>query len=221
MKVSLILACAGKGERAGFEKNKLLIETNGKTVLETTISAFIESDKIDEFVITASKFDFETVKGIVPDYCKVVYGGATRTDSVLNGLESVTSDLVLIHDGARPFVSSQLIERVIDGALEFGGCIPVVPCRDTMIKGEEFATDYLGKGGLYAVQTPQAFQTSLIKRAYACAQGKTFNDDGEVFKEYIGKLKLVEGDFANVKLTFKQDFPPPNTVSGSGLTATV
>ncbi len=217
MKVSLILACAGKGERAGFDKNKLLIERNGKTVLETTLSAFINSGKIDEFIITANQTDFDLIKSVVPDYCKVVLGGATRTDSVTNALQSVTGEIVLIHDGARPFVSTRLIDDCINSAVKKGGCVPVIPCRDTILKGQDqTATDYLGKSGLFAVQTPQAFQTSLINRAYACAREKTFNDDGEVFKTYIGDLALVDGDFDNIKLTFKEDFFAPEYRFGTG-----
>lgn len=217
MKVSLILACAGKGERAGFEKNKLLVEKNGKTILEQTLSAFIESGKIDEYIITASPVDFEQIKNTLPSFCTVIVGGATRTESVKKGLEAVTNDIVLIHDGARPFLSPALISRCIEGAEKHGGCIPVVPCRDTIVKGEgESADSYLGKNHLFSVQTPQAFKTSIIKHAYAHAQDKVFNDDGEVFKNYTGTLAMVEGELTNVKLTFREDFLQPEFRFGTG-----
>lgn len=219
MKVSLILACAGKGTRAGFDKNKLLVRSNGKTVLERTLSAFVSSKKIDEYVITASAEDFDTVKSLVGNYCLVVLGGETRTQSVLNALKVVSGDIVLIHDGARPFVTEKIIKDCIKSAQTYGSAIPVVPTRDTVVKGvNNVATEYLGKSKLYSVQTPQAFKTALIKGAYARAGTKTFNDDGEVYKKYIGELRLVKGDFCNKKLTFPEDFDfaPPTTRMGVG-----
>ncbi len=208
MKASLILACAGKGERAGFEINKLLVkDQSGKTILERTFSAFLSCDKIDEYIITASKSDFEQIKNLLPDYCKIVLGGKTRTQSVKNALEKVTGEIVLIHDGARPFVTKKLISDCIEKATEFGGAIPAIPCRDTIVKSNgQIANDYLGKGELYSVQTPQGFKTELIKKAYSLAGEKAFNDDGEVYKEFIGELAVFEGDIKNTKLTFKEDF---------------
>lgn len=208
MKVSLILTCAGKGKRAGFEKNKLLItSTNGKTVLEDCLQAFIDSGKIYEFIITANKADFSQVQKLVPTYCKVVLGGETRTDSVKNALAVVSGDIVLIHDGARPFVTDKIINDCIEYAFKFGGAIPVIPCRDTIVKAKtQTVSDYLGKGELYSVQTPQGFKTNLIIDAYARAGEKTFNDDGEVYKTFIGELFTFDGDLKNTKLTFKEDF---------------
>ncbi len=208
MKTSLILTCAGKGQRAGFDKNKLLIKSqNGKTVLERALAVFIDSGKIDEYIITSSPADFDEIKGLVPEYCKVVLGGDTRTQSVKNALEHVSGDIVLIHDGARPFVTHKIICDCIEKTARFGGAIPVIPCRDTIVKiNNEIVKDYLGKGELYSVQTPQGFKTNLIIDAYARAGDKPFNDDGEVYKEYIGELATFDGDVKNVKLTFKEDF---------------
>ncbi len=208
MKTSLILACAGKGERAGFEKNKLLVKNaDGLTVLEQTLNAFINSKLIDEYIITASKTDYDEIKSLVPDYCKIVLGGQTRTQSVKNALDVVSGDIVLIHDGARPFVSEKVISRCIRKAVKFGGAVPVVPCRDTILKSKgEIACEYLGKSELYSVQTPQGFKTKDIIHAYARAGEKVFNDDGEVYKEFIGELAVFDGDIRNVKLTFKEDF---------------
>ena len=211
MKVSLILACAGKGERAGFDKNKLLVKlANGKTALELALSKFIESGKIDQFIITASKEDFEQIKTLVPSFCQVVEGGATRTDSVISALSLVTGDIVLIHDGARPFVTQKMILDCIETAKEKGGCIPVIPTKDTMVR-QNGNVDYLGKSDIYSVQTPQGFNANLLKNAYAHARTHTYNDDGEVFKNYVGELATYPGDAENIKLTFKADFEKDNT----------
>lgn len=213
MQVSLILACAGKGTRAGFEKNKLLVSNGEKTWLETTLNAFKKTGLITQYIITASKEDFESISSLVKDSALVVLGGETRTQSIKNALNYVQGEVVLIHDGARPFVSYELIERCIDTAIKNGSAIPVVPTRDTLLKSDGvIATEYIGKSGLYAVQTPQGFKTKLIKEAYDTAQ-ESFNDDGEVYKNRFGTLNVYQGDFNNVKLTYPQDFENAPCVS--------
>jgi 2-C-methyl-D-erythritol 2,4-cyclodiphosphate synthase/2-C-methyl-D-erythritol 4-phosphate cytidylyltransferase len=207
MKVSLILACAGKGSRAGFDKNKLLVKVGNKTCFEKTFSAFYDSELIDQIIITASESDYDYFTEIVKDKAIVVKGGATRTESVKNALSVVDGDIVLIHDGARPFVTHKIIKDCIDCAKTYNSAIPVIPTRNTTVKiDSEVVKEYLGKAEIFAVQTPQGFNTDYIKRAYACAGDKVFNDDGEVYKEYIGSVYTFDGDDKNVKLTFPQDF---------------
>lgn len=207
MKTSLILACAGKGTRAGFDKNKLLISKNGKTVLEHTLNAFIESKMVDQIIVATSQNDFEFVKGLVKEKATVVLGGETRSGSVKNALALVDGDIVLIHDGARPFVSNKVINDCIETAKEFGSAVPIIPTRNTILKRDgNFVKTYIGKDELSAVQTPQGFKTELIKKAYELANGKNFNDDGELYLTYIGDLRVYEGGEKNVKLTFKEDF---------------
>lgn len=207
MKISLILACAGKGVRAGFDKNKLLIAKDGVTVLEHTLNAFINSKMIDQIIVATSADDFEFVKTLVKGNAKVVLGGATRSESVKNALSSVDGDIVLIHDGARPFVSNKVISDCIETAKKFGSAIPVVPTRNTILKRDgDWIKEYLGKNELSSVQTPQGFNTAQIKKAYELAGNKSFNDDGEVYLKYIGSVRVYEGGESNVKLTFKEDF---------------
>lgn len=208
MKISCIIACAGKGTRAGFEKNKLLVEVNGITCLERTVKTVHNSSLVDEIIAVASQEDFNVVKNICATYgAKVVKGGSTRTKSVKNGLDACSGEIVLIHDGARPFLSAELIKRCIDGATKHGGVIPVMPSRNTIVKiDDDVTTAYLGKENIYSVQTPQAFKTELIKKAFEQIGDKTFNDDGEIYKTYVGELYTVMGESSNVKLTYPQDF---------------
>lgn len=206
-KVTLILACAGKGMRAGFEKNKLLVPINGLTVLERTLNAFIKSGLIYQYIITASKEDIEEIKTIAQNVAVIVEGGATRSASVKNALEHATGDIVLIHDGARPFVTEKIIKSCIDGVIKNGSAITAVPSCDTVLKayGSDVA-EYLGKEGLFNVQTPQGFYTKDIKHAYAEIGNKVFPDDGSVFKKVYGKVCISEGSRNNIKLTYKEDF---------------
>ena len=213
MKTTLILTCAGKGVRAGQNKNKLLVKTNGITLLEQTLSAFTKTDLIKQYIIAASEEDSIEIKTLAP-FATVIKGGNTRTESVKNALKSVDGEIVLIHDGARPFVSERIIKDCINAAKTFGGAITAVPSRDTVAKGESEIESYLGKSGLYSVQTPQGFKTELIKKAYALAGDTVFNDDGEVYKKYIAPPHIVEGDIKNTKITYKEDFELLSSFSG-------
>lgn len=207
MKTTLILACAGKGERAKLNKNKLLFSVNGETCLEKTFSAFAKSGLIDEYIVVCAKTDEAEIKKLLPPYVKIAIGGETRTASVKNALALATGDITLIHDGARPFVDKKTIINCINSAKEYGSGIAAVPSRDTvcLTNGGEI-TDYLGKSGLFAIQTPQAFKTELIKKAYSLIGEKVFNDDGEIYGKFIGKARIVEGNFSNTKITFNEDF---------------
>lgn len=215
MKVSLILLCAGKGERVGQGKNKLLVDVCGQTCFEKTLSVFLKSGLIDEYVIAAADCDAEEIKRLAP-YAKIAQGGETRTESVLNSLDSVSGDVVVIHDGARPFITADLIKRCIDDASKYGSAVAAVPVRDTIYSSEK---DYIGKNDLFAIQTPQAFVAKDIKKAYQTIGNATYNDDGEVYKRAFGKLHITSGEQRNVKITFKNDMEllmPPGERFGTG-----
>ena len=209
MKTSLILTCAGKGTRAGFDKNKLLLPVDGQVCFLKALSVFIDSGLVDEYVITANQTDYEEIKRLSPDFVKVVLGGASRSQSIKNALLHITGDIVLIHDGARPFLSKNLVDDCIKTVVNFGSAIPCLPSINTIanVDGDEIK-EYVGKSGLYSVQTPQGFITEDIKRAYACAGEKDFNDDGSLYMAYVKPPHVFIGEKDNVKLTFKDDFTP-------------
>lgn len=207
MKTALILACAGKGLRAGFKKNKLLVEFDGTSTLMRTLNVFLSCNLIEQYIVTASKEDYDEIKSLVPDFVEVVEGGDTRTQSVLNALSKVNCDIVLIHDGARPFVTDKIILDTINSVKENGCGIVAIPSRDTVLSSTDCKIDnYLGKDGLYSVQTPQGFFTKDIIKAYSLIGKKTFNDDGEVYLNAFGNAFLVMGNVNNVKLTHPEDF---------------
>lgn len=211
MKTSLILACAGKGERAGQNKNKLLVKVGGVTCLERTLSVFTRSGLIDEYVVVCAARDESEIRTLLPPFVKTVTGGDTRTQSVKNALKAVTGEIVLIHDGARPFVSAETIKNCVDGALKYGGAVAAVPSRDAVCRAENgVISSYVGKSGLYSVQTPQAFNTQLIKKAYDLAGDCVYDDDGEVFSEFIGEVRIADGNADNLKITYKEDFEKLN-----------
>lgn len=207
MKVSLILACAGKGVRAGFNQNKLLTCDKGKTIIERTLHAITSTALIDQIIITASPNDFNFIKTLAPSNAIVVLGGETRTQSVKNALSFVDGDIVLIHDGARPFVTRKMVADCIDTTKKFGSAIPIVRSRDTIaIIKDDFIESYVGKDNLGCIQTPQGFDAKTIKEAYSKIEEKPYNDDGEIYLNYVNKLAFYDGDTKNIKLTYKQDF---------------
>ena len=206
-KVSAIICAAGKGERAGFDKNKLLTPIFGEPALYCTLKKF-DIPEIDEVVITSSERDFNEICALSKPFgFKVVIGGKTRTQSVKAALENVTGDIVLIHDGARPFVSRELILKCIESALIYGSGVCALPATDTTVCAENGCiTETLDRSSLFLVQTPQAFTTEAIKRAYGMAGEQTFTDDSAVYGKYIGCPKIVEGERENIKLTYREDF---------------
>lgn len=204
--ISAIICAAGKGERAGFNKNKLLAPLYGEPVLFHTLKKFA-IPQIDEVIVTSSVFDFEEISALcAPFGFKVVIGGDSRTQSVKNALAAVTGDIVLIHDGARPFLSEKLILNCIESVKKFGSGICAVRATDTAVYADGRITDRLDRNRLYLVQTPQGFLTEALKKAYSLAGERVYTDDSAVYGEFIESPHIVEGESANIKLTFKEDF---------------
>ena len=217
--VSVIICAAGKGERAGFGKNKLLTPVYGEPALYHTLEKF-NIPEIDEVIVTSSKFDYKEICALaVPFGYKVVIGGSTRTESVKNALNEVTGDITLIHDGARPFLSRKLISDCINSVKTYGSGICAVQATDTAVYSNlGIVTERLDRNRLFLIQTPQGFITDDIKTAYRLAQNKVYTDDSAVYGEYIAPPRLIEGEKENIKLTFKQDFDrtSPTVCCGEG-----
>lgn len=217
-KISVIICAAGRGERAGFDKNKLLTPLCGAPVIWHTVKKFAIPE-ISEIVVTASKTDLKEIAAICKPFgCKVVHGGKTRTESVKKALKAVTGEYVLIHDGARPFVSKELILSCIDAVEKFGSGICSVKLTDTAVCAHYgLVSDLLDRENTFRVQTPQGFVTEDIIRAYELAGKKEYTDDSAVYSEFIAPAHLIEGSESNRKLTYKSDFhtemPPLPPVS--------
>lgn len=209
MNYTVIIAAAGSGSRAGFKENKLLFKSGSETVIEKCVSAFLAEGGAEKIIVTASAADLPVYRDLFAAF-PIIYiteGGATRSDSVKKALPLVDGEIVLIHDGARPFVSAALIRACAESAERFGSGIAAVPCTDTLafLSGDEI--ERTGRENVLRVQTPQAFQTKLIKKAYASLSPQDlFTDDAGVFCKYIGKARFVSGEETNKKLTYKSDF---------------
>ncbi len=216
-KISVIICAAGKGSRAGFAKNKLLLphpDGFGESVLLHTIKAFLRDD-IDEIIIAVSPCDKAEIAGMVAPFsvCKVVLGGNTRAQSVRSALKDVTGEIVLIHDGARPYVTAKIIDDCIDSVKEYDSGICALPATDTTALGENgVLVATVQRDKVFSLQTPQAFFTKSILYAYekAFTDGveDKFTDDSAIYAEYVAPPRLVLGDRNNKKLTFASDFVP-------------
>ena len=213
-RVSLVLTCAGSGERAGFGYNKLLKDLGGTTPFEKCLSAFVSSGVINQYIITCRKEDEEVFSqkaeglGITPIFA---IGGDTRSKSVYEGVKKADGEIILVHDGARPFVSERIIRDCALAALKFGSGVAAIAATDTICDtqkvGEDVFITSTSRKGKYLVQTPQAFNTEELKRAFSMMKPTDeFTDESGLYAAYIGKCKLVEGSADNKKLTYKSDF---------------
>ena len=207
LKISVIICAAGKGERAGFAKNKLLAPLSGAPALYHTLEKF-NMPGIDEVIITSSKEDFEEISALASPFgFKVVLGGKTRTESVKCALSCVTGDIVLVHDGARPYVSRGIILNCIESVKKYGSGICAIKSTDTTVCSENGKiVQRLERDKLYRLQTPQGFFTGDLRLAYDKADGEDFTDDSAVYGKYIAPPVICEGSESNIKLTYREDF---------------
>jgi len=197
----------------GGKKPKAFLELGGRPLYQHSLDVFRSLKEIGQIVLVVPKGVQGGVEGPVlreAGITRRVEGGARRQDSVRNGLEAVdpAADVVLIHDAARPFITPELVRRVIEGAWEFGGAVPGTPVRDTLKRlnsgGHIEAT--LDRNGLWAVQTPQGFKRGVLEAAYASGHGlEDATDDAQVVERAGGRVTVVEGNPENFKITSKSD----------------
>ena len=208
--VSAVIAAAGSGTRIGFKKQ--FMELRGMPLLAYSLQAFQEST-VDEIVVVTAEEDIFTVKDIAESFditklTAVVRGGATRCESVMNGLSAVSGDYVLIHDGARPFVADYEIDGLIDEVIQCKAATLGYPIVDTVkwVKNG-YIENTVPREVLLAAATPQGFETELIKKAHikAAKDGISLTDDCSA-AEYCGhKVKMIPCRDINIKITTAKD----------------
>jgi 2-C-methyl-D-erythritol 4-phosphate cytidylyltransferase len=217
-RVTAVIPAAGSGMRMGLKEAKQYLEIGGKPLLVQTLRTFQECHAVDSIIIVVPEKDVDyCLHQMVPRYqlskvYKVIGGGERRQDSVRNGIEAVadTCRWVLIHDGVRPFVSIELIEKVIKAARRFRTVITGLPVTETIkrvgSKGNVLKT--IERKGLWLIQTPQMFRREDIHLAHqeALKRGWTEATDDAFLVEKIGIFaKIVEGEERNIKITTPHD----------------
>ena len=212
VKVSAIIVAAGASRRMGFDKLSYRLP-GGKTVLETSVAAFAAHPQVDELILVAGGNlpACQAIAAACPKPCTVVGGGATRADSVCNGLRAAKGQLVAIHDAARPFVSEQVITDALAEAEAMGAAAPAVAVKDTIkIANDGAVVQTPDRAALFAVQTPQCFCRNLYWKALEAVQGEKVHlvtDDCSLFELAGLPVHLTQGDYANLKITTKEDLP--------------
>lgn len=213
--ISAIILAGGKGKRMGANISKQYIELKGKPILYYTIKRFFDSKDIDKIILVLPKDEIDYCKEEVLDKYSlhvdlIVEGGKERQDSVMNALnELIDDEIVLIHDGARPFVSQRIIDEGIKYARLYGASAPGVMPKDTIkIKSDNnFASSTPDRNTLVAIQTPQVFKLSIIKECHKRVKEEDIKvtDDTMVVEAYGNKVYLYEGDYTNIKVTTPED----------------
>ena len=210
--VSAVIVAAGSSRRMGGT-DKLAAPLAGSTVIAHTIRAFQESAEVGEIVLVlrqgAEGSALEGASGC-DKLSRIVHGGDTRTQSAYAGVMACDpeAEIILIHDGARPLVTKEVIRSAVEGARKFGAAVPVTPVTDTVKVGKDgFADSSPDRSTLFAAQTPQAFRAELIKAALQDAVDKklSLTDDCAAVERLGMHVKLVEGDVRNRKITLPAD----------------
>ena len=217
MSNTAVILAAGLGKRMQAGHNKQFIEICGQSVLTHTLTVFAQIPEIAKIVLVVRAGEEDTCRNMIPEIAEsktvLAIGGKERQDSVHNGIRAITweCEYILIHDGARPLVTEEVIRRTLLAAQNSGAAICAVPVKDTIKQadsdGNVLAT--IPRESLWAVQTPQVFRADLIRRAYENAYVHNhYGTDDASLVEYLGeKIKIVTGDHENIKITTPEDIP--------------
>jgi len=213
LKIVALIAAAGKGKRMNARISKPFIPISGKPILAYTIEKFEQCKLIDKIYLIVSPEEREIChKNIILKYNfskvqELVDGGETRQDSIYNGLKVLDkdTDIVVIHDGARPLVEEIIIQDSIEKAQKYGAAIAVIPIKDTVKKSENsfFIDKTLNREEIWRAQTPQTFKYDIILPAYHRAYKDKYlaTDDASIVERYGRKVKLIIGSEENIKIT--------------------
>ena len=213
---SVIIVAAGSGSRMNTNINKQFIKLNDKEIIAHTIEKFYNNKNINDIVIVIKEDEAEFFKKEILDKyrfknIKIAYGGKERQDSVYSGIKLLDKNCkyVLIHDGARPFVDEDIINRSLDEVKAFKSIVVGVPVKDTIkvVNNNNNVVDTPNRSTLWSVQTPQTFDYNIIKKAYEDAFDNNFyGTDDAMLVERIGyTIKMIYGSYNNIKVTTPED----------------
>ena len=217
MYCSVIIAAAGQGKRMQSEINKQYIKLINKPILAYTIEAFEKIEDVKEIVVVVAKDEIDLcLHSVIQPYGfkkikKIVEGGKERQDSIYQGLQGLSqkTEIILIHDGARPFVQEEEIKKSIHVASVEGACVIGVRAKDTIkrVDDQQIIIETPDRKQLWMVQTPQTFQYELLQQAYRKAQEDHFmgTDDASLVERLKIPVKMVEGKYTNIKITTPED----------------
>lgn len=215
MSVCAVVPAGGTGIRMGGTVPKQFLELNGKPILYYTLKTLQDCGIISELILVVPEKEYDNActdwLGKPEIVTKVVVGGEKRQDSVYKGFCEISpqTEIVLVHDGVRPFLSHQMIQESVDAAREYGAAITAIPVNDTIKRVDDsgLVSQTVDREGLWRVQTPQVFRYELLQEAFKKANSEKFygTDEGTLI-EHLGKpVKVVEGSEQNIKITRPED----------------
>lgn len=216
-KVSAVIAAGGKGKRMGIRDNKVYMPLKGQPVLSRTLTVFEACRLIDEIIVVVPQDEKDLcIRRVIGPLgiaktVKITAGGKERQDSVRCGLREISAncDFVVVHDGARPLLTSALLEAVIREAFSWGAAIVAVPVKDTIKVADDkgMVVDTPARDRLWSVQTPQAFRKDILMEAHAAAvtKGISATDDAFLVEKLGLPVKIVPGEYDNIKITTPED----------------
>ena len=217
-----VVVAAGRGVRMGAAVNKVLLPLCGEPVIRHAVRAFCEADEIDGVVVVASADETEQMSAALcglEKVCAIAPGGSTRQESVKNGLDALPKEarIALVHDGARPLISRELIARCIRQTEDCGSAVVCTPVTDTVkVEKDGCVVRTLDRSQLRAVQTPQCFFAGALKAAYEAAarDGVSVTDDASVMEHAGHSVHLLESSEVNFKLTTPEDLRRAEDIIG-------
>lgn len=217
-KCTAIVLAAGKGRRMNSSVQKQFLELQGKPLVYYSLSCFQNSPLIDHIILVTGEDSISYCKNEIVDryeltkVTRIVPGGKERYDSVYAGLLACEdTDYVFIHDGARPFITEDILQRGLDGVKQKGACVVGMPSKDTVkiADSQNYVQETPDRNHVWMVQTPQIFSYSLIRGAYESIRKKDMRgitDDAMVAEKETGiSVLLVEGSYKNIKITTPED----------------
>lgn len=221
MKTSAVIVCAGNSTRMGGV-NKILLPLGDRLVIGVTMLAFEKCESVSEIIIVARKNDIpeiesEAEKAGITKLKTCTTGGDTRQASVINGIRCISKDteFIAVHDGARPLVRPEYIEKAVKDASVFGGATLGVPVKDTIKTVDSgLITDTPPRKSLYITQTPQIFKKNLYFEGidFALEHNLDFTDDCQLVEAIGGKVYMTESDYTNIKITTPEDIKIAETL---------
>lgn len=229
---AVIIPAAGSGSRMGLSQPKQYLLLAGVPILIHTVRAFVAaSASINRIVVVVPSNLIAGTRQLLTDYqltdssITVTGGGRRRQDSVLAGMESLTdaTDIVLVHDGARPLVTPDLIRRCLEAAWQNGAAIAAIPVKDTLKRAnaDQTIAATVDRQDLWQAQTPQAARTSLLQQAYAALDGREVTDEAALLEQAGTAVSLIEGSETNIKITRPDDLILAEKIMRSDSTPTM
>ena len=206
-KFSLIITAGGTSSRYG-NKNKLLELINNKTVIEHTVEAFLDFTNITQIIIPTNIEFINEFKTLLADKrINIIEGGKTRQESVYKAINHVSNKYVIIHDGARPLITKEVISRVMDSVIEHSAVSVMTKTTDTIkeVDSSGKIIQTIDRTRLYNTQTPQAFETKIIQTAHRELKDDNYTDDSSMLEKLGIPVYIVQGSYTNIKITTKSD----------------